>query len=188
MSQQVVLPQVYAPLWKAVSVDHGRSPATGPPSDWDLLGSDAVVVTAEGGKILIGERFRRAKYESFGDITLRWRSSMTGKALEINSLNCQYFVYGYVDDAKMLIGSWWVIYPNKLLEAIRSGSVRGREFTNPEEGGSVFMAFDPYGLFIEGCIYKAGVGPIRQPDTKLASKTMATEDRPALPYKQERLL
>jgi len=154
MSQTIVLPQLYRPLFGAVSVDHGRSPFWGKPSEWDLLGTDALLITEEGAKVLLGERFRRMKYAQFGDITLRWRSSMTGDLLEAHSLNCQYFVYAYVDEEKGVLGAWWVLYPNKFLEGIRSGALSGKEETNPGKGGSIFMAFKPQDLEREGCIYR----------------------------------
>jgi hypothetical protein len=144
-------------------VDHSRSPFRGAPSEWDLLGVDALLVTEKGGKILLGERFRKEKYSRFGDITLRWRSSMTGEALEAHSL-CQYFVYAYVDEGKKALGAWWVLYPTKLLEEIRSDGLKGKECSNPEEGGSVFMAFKPQDLSRLGCIYRSGYGEYRPTD------------------------
>lgn len=154
MSQTIALPQLYRPLFGAVSVNHTRSPSLGPPSEWDLLGTDALLITENGAKVLIGERFRRKKYERYRDITLRWRSSMTGDVLEARSLNCQYFIYAYVDEDKKVLGAWWVLYPNKFLEGIRSGALSGKEHINMGEGGSIFMAFNPQDLEREGCIYR----------------------------------
>lgn len=156
MSETIVLPQLYRPHWGAVSVNHNRSPFFGPPSEWDLLGTDALLITEKGEKILIGERFRKEKYERFGDITLRWRSSMTGDVLEAYSLNCQYFIYAYINEDKKALGTWWILYPNKLLEGIRFGALSGKEYNNPGEGGSIFMAFKPQDLEREGCIYRYG--------------------------------
>ncbi len=164
MSETIVLPQLYRSLFGGMSINHNRSPFWGPPSEWDLLGSDALLLTEKGEKILLGERFRKKGYERFGDITLRWRSSMTGETLEAHSLNCQYFVYAYVDEAKKALGTWWVLYPTKLLEAIRSGAVSGKEHCNPEEGGSIFMAFKAQDLWRLGCVYRSGYGEYRPTD------------------------
>jgi len=161
MSENVVLPQLYAPLFGAVSINHRRSPFLGPPSEWDVLGSDALLLTQRGERILIGERFRRKKeYEHFNDITIRWRSSMTGEVLEPHTLNCQYFIYAYIDKDKKLLGKWWVLYPTKFLEMIRSDVVKAYEFRNGAEGGSIFRAFKPHDLEIRGCVYKHGIGPL----------------------------
>lgn len=153
-------------------MDHSRSPFTGAPSEWDLLGVDALLVTGKGEKILLGERFRKKEYSRFGDITLRWRSSLTGEALEAHTL-CQYFVYAHVDEGKEALGTWWVLYPSKFLEAIRSGSLSGKENCNPAEGGSVFMAFKPQDLSRLGCVYRSGYGEYR-PTDKTTSHEIAT--------------
>lgn len=174
MSKTIVLPQLYRPLWGAVSVNHNRSPFLGPPSEWDLLGTDALLITEKEEKVLIGERFRKEKYERFGDITLRWRSSMTGDVLEAHSLNCQYFIYAYVNEDKKVLGSWWIVYPNKFLEGIRSGALSGKECKNFEEGGSVFMAFNPRNLEREGCIYKNGKGRLDIKREELVSLPVKT--------------
>ncbi len=163
MSETVVLHQLYTPLWGAVSVDHSRSPFSGPPSEWDLLGTDALLTTRKGEKMLIGERVRKKKFEHYGDVTVRWRSSMTGNALETLSLNCQYFIYACVDEDKKALLTWWILYPNKLLEGIRSGALKAEEIPNAEEGSSTFKAFKPKNLEQEGCVYRHGKGPYELP-------------------------
>ncbi len=85
---------------------------------------------------------------------------MTGGLLEARSLNCQYFIYAYVDESKKEIGSWWVLYPNKFLEGIRCGVLQGKEGRNVEEAGSFFMAFNPHDLELAGCIYRHGRGRV----------------------------
>jgi len=158
MSESIVLPQLYVPLFGAISINHSRSPSWGNPSEWDILGIDALLVTQRDEKLLIGERIRHKDYEHYQDITVRWRSSITGELLEPHSLNCQYFVYGYVDEIQKTLLSWWVLYSTKLLEFIRSGVVKGQEAANNTKGGSIFRAFKPHMLERAGCIYRHGVG------------------------------
>jgi len=156
MSETVVFPQLYKPIFKAKSISHDMSPFSGKPSEVDISGIDARLLTKNGENILIAERLRKINYQIFGDITVRWLSTMTGDILEPKTMKCQYFIYAYIDEEQGLLGRWWIIYPNKLLEGIRAGKLKGKERRNPQDGGSIFKAFDPKDLEREGCIYKTG--------------------------------
>ncbi|MGB9791859.1 MAG: hypothetical protein ACPLTR_04685 [Thermacetogeniaceae bacterium] len=140
--------QIYVPVFGAVGMKRTDNCPDGP-TDPDLRGTDVVLILRSGRRITVAERFRRAPYVAYDDITIRCSSLLTGRKLEIVGLNAQYMLYAVANEDETGFLRWDILYAPKLMEIVDSGSFEKR---HNADGSSVFLAVPRKLLLNSGAI------------------------------------
>lgn len=140
--------QIYVPVFGAVGVKRTDGDSGGP-TDPDLRGTDVVLILRSGRRITVAERFRKAPYIAYDDITIRCSSLVTGRKLEIVGLNAQYMLYAVANKEETGFLRWDILYATKLMEIVESESFEKHHNT---DGSSVFLAVPRRILLASGAV------------------------------------
>lgn len=132
----IAFKEIYGPFLGAVGIERlDLNP--GGPTDPDLRGTDVVLILRTGRRITVAERFRKAFYVGYDDVTIRCSSLATGKRLEVVGLNAQYMLYAVANEKETGFLRWDILYGPKLMEIVEAGSFR--RMCNAD-GSSNFLA------------------------------------------------
>jgi len=152
---EIAFAVVYGPVLQAVAMER-MDAGPGGPTDPDLRGTDVVLLLRSGRRVTVAERFRLVHYLHFDDVTLRFRSLVTGRVLEIAGLNAQYMLYAVTDAEDYRGGScllrWDLLNGPRLLEVVEEWMVANRRENVNQNGSSSFVGIPRPVLFRAGAI------------------------------------
>ncbi|WP_157109824.1 hypothetical protein [Thermanaeromonas toyohensis] len=131
---EVAFSKIYVPVLGAISMER-MDLDRGGPTDPDLRGTDVVLTLRSGRKVTVSERFRKADYAAYNDITLRYTSLATGRKLEVIGLNAQYMLYAVANSEETDFLRWDLLYATRLLE-IAEMVERAEKYRKHNKNGS----------------------------------------------------
>lgn len=123
-----------------------------------------VLTLSTGRRVTVAERFRRARYARYDDITLRHSSLATGRKLEAAGVGAQYLLYAVVNAEETGFLRWDLVYTAKLMELAERLALQAVANTN---GSSRFVAVPRAELFACGAV-AASSAPLRAPASREA--------------------
>lgn len=145
---QIAFDQIYVPVLGATAVERMDLGPDGP-SDPDLRGTDIVLTLRTGRRVTVAERFRRAKFAGYDDVTIRFSSLATGRKLEIVGLNAQYMLYAVANREETAFLRWDLLYASRLMEVAEA--FHSEPIPNAN-GSSQFLAIPRKVLFSTGAV------------------------------------
>lgn len=147
-ASKIAFARVYAPILGAISLERLDSAPEGP-TDPDLRGTDVVLTLNSGRRVTVAERFRRAQYIGYDDVTLRCSSLQTGRKLEVVGLNAQYMLYAVVNEEETDFLRWDLLYGPRLVEVVEALKFQAIPNIN---GSSTFLPVPRKILFRSGAV------------------------------------
>lgn len=157
----IAFKEIYGPFFGAVGIERlDLNP--GGPTDPDLRGTDVVLILRTGRRITVAERFRKAFYVGYDDVTIRCSSLATGKRLEVAGLNAQYMLYAVANEKETGFLRWDILYGPKLMEIVESGFFNFKRKRNTDSSSDFLVV--PRRLLINlGAVVASSAGNLRSP-------------------------
>lgn len=152
---EIAFAVVYGPVLQAVAMER-MDAGPGGPTDPDLRGTDVVLLLRSGRRVTVAERFRLVHYLHFDDVTMRFRSLVTGHVLELAGLNAQYMLYAVTDAEDYTGGScllrWDLLNGPRLLEVVEAWVAAKHKENANRNGSSTFVGIPRPVLFRAGAV------------------------------------
>lgn len=90
----------------------------------------------------VQERFRRAQYASYRDVTITKFNTETEMPSELHKLGAQLFIYGYYDDSSDKFVDFVVINTVRMIRALIGGLTYRTGFNNRSKQSFISIAFN----------------------------------------------